>query len=470
MAEPFDIAVVGAGPAGYVAALRAAGHGARVAIAEKHLLGGTCLNYGCIPSKALLATGERIQQIREAGELGVKISGEPQVDWPAVQKRKDRVLKTLRGGIGQLFKARNVALYEGTARLDGPGTLAVTAADGQVSPVSARQILLCPGSTPVRIPGWPEDPERVCTSDESLHWKTLPESLLIVGGGVIGCEFACMMHAMGVKVTVVEMLPGLLPNMEPCLGEQIAKTFRGRGMEIHVDTRVEEMGLTDTGVRAKISGGREILAERVLVSVGRRPVIDALGLETVGLTSERGFLRVDERMATTAAGIWCAGDATGRQLLAHAGSAQGEVAADNALGHERRYDSPIPEAVYTFPEVAAVGLTSRAARERNIPVSVGVFPIGHLGKAMAVGHTEGFVKVLRRRDSGELLGVHMLGHNVTEIVAAATGLLHQKVSVAEVAETVFAHPTISESLKEAAADAIGEAIHLPPRKVVRLRG
>ena len=466
MSKHFDIIVIGAGPGGYVAALKAAQLGASVAIVEQGLLGGTCLNVGCIPSKALLASAELIHAIRGAEAMGVMVPGDVTFDWPAIQTRKDNVLKTLRGGIKSLLAARKVTLFQGRARLGGPGKITITSPSG-TEDISAGKIILAVGSIPARIPGWPADPERICTSDESLHWQTLPARLLIVGGGVIGCEFACMMREFGVQVTVVEMMPSLLPELDESLGEPLQKVFTKRGIQCFTGTKVEALTVDNT-VKAVLGNGQTVEADRVLLSIGRRPNTADLGLETVGLTTDRGFIRVDDHMETAVKGVYCIGDANGRCLLAHAASAQGVAAVENALGCAHAFSAPIPSAVYTFPEIGAVGMTQAQARQAGIPVAIGLFPLAALGKAIAVGHNEGFVKVIRHRETDELLGVHMMGHNATECIAAAAALLHKRVTVREMAEVVFAHPTIGESLKEAAEDALGMALHLPPRKVLRV--
>ncbi len=362
-----------------------------------------------------------------------------------------------------------MSIFQGSAVLDGPGKITVKKPDGPAEQITADTVILASGSVPSRIPGWPADANIVCTSDEALHWKTLPQRLLIVGGGVIGCEFACMMQAMGVDVTVVEMLPQLLPNMDAQIAELLTKIFTKRGIKMHVGVKIEQMHLTPaSGAKATLANGQSIEADRVLVATGRKPNTAKLNLASVGITPDRGFVRVDDRMQTPIKGYYCIGDANGRCLLAHAASAHGIVAVENALGHDHVFDAPIPNCVYTFPEIAAVGMTAEEARAKSIPVSVGNFPLAFLGKAMAVNDAEGFAKVVRHRETNQLLGVHMVGHNATECIAAAGALLHQKVSVEAVAETVFAHPTISESIKEAAEDALSMALHLPPRKVMRV--
>jgi dihydrolipoamide dehydrogenase len=468
MSNQFDIAVLGAGPGGYVAALKAGQSGAKVALIEKSHLGGTCLNNGCIPSKALLASAELLHHIHHAAELGIDLNGSAAANWTKIQARKDKIIQTLRGGIKGLLGARKVSIFQGQAVLNGPGKINIAKADGGNDAISAAKTILAVGSVPARIPGWPTDPNLVCTSDEALHWKTLPKKLLIVGGGVIGCEFACLLQAIGVEVTIVEMLPQLLPSIDGQIAETMAKIFKARGIKIFTGVKIENLVVNGETAKATLGNGETIEADRVLVATGRKPNTAEVGLQSVGLSTDRGFLRVNDKMETTVAGYYCIGDANGRCLLAHAASAHGVVAAENALGHHHSFTAPVPNCIYTFPEVAAVGLTPEEAQAKGLPISIGFFPLAYLGKAMAVNDTEGFVKVVRDRQTDRMLGVHMIGHNVTECIAAAGALLHQKVKVTDVAETVFAHPTISEALKEAAEDALSMGLHLPPKKVLRV--
>ncbi len=469
MSHKHDLIIIGAGPGGYVAALRAAQLGARVAVVEKGHLGGTCLNRGCIPSKALLTAAELMHSFKHAApNWGITCTGEVAYDWPRIQKHKDRVLRQNRAGIRNLFKGRKVEVVEGAAAFEGPGRIKVTGKAGKPVQLTADRIILATGTEPSRIAGWPDDPRLVCTSDEAVHWADLPRRLMIVGGGVIGCEFACMMQPFGVDVTVVEMLPALLPGLDAELGAGLEKIFKQRGIACHTDVKVEDLATGSAGLTAKLSNGKRIEVDRILVATGRRPNTADLGLDAAGIkTNGKGFIPVDETMRTNIEGHYCIGDVNGQCLLAHAASAHGIAAAENALGEGRPFDKPIPSAVYTFPEIGAVGMTEQEADQRGVPVSIGRFPLSHLGKAMASQHTDGFVKVLRHRESDELLGVHVLGHNATEIIAVAGALLHQKVKLHEMAEIVFAHPTISEAVKEAAEDAIGLGLHLPPRKVIR---
>lgn len=466
MSEHYNLVVLGAGPGGYVAALKAGQLGASVALIEKHHLGGTCLNYGCIPSKAILASSELIHKVSHAGDMGIDISGTITPNWGKIQQRKDRVLAMLRSGIKSLLGSRKVRLFEGSAAIDGAGKIVIDA-NGNKQPITADKIIVATGSVPSRIPGWPTDPTKVCTSDEALHWKSLPSSLLIVGGGVIGCEFACMMQPLGVQVTIVEMLPRILPNLDEQFAEQLTKTFSKRGINIFTGVKIVDLKSVDEGIVATLDNGQTISASIALVATGRKPNTAGIGLESIGLATNRGFIPVNDKLETDVKDVYCIGDANGRCLLAHSASAQAIIAAENALGQDKTDHAPIPICVYTFPEIGSVGLTATEARERNIPISIGQFNLAGLGKAMAANDREGFVKFVRNRETDEILGIHMMGHNATECIAAAGVLLHQKVKTHDAADLIFAHPTMSESIKESLEDSIGEGIHAPPRKVIR---
>ena len=470
MADHFQLLVIGAGPGGYVAALKAAQLGARVAVVEKHHLGGTCLNYGCIPSKALLSSAEMLHSVRHADKWGVKVGGDVGFDWNAITAHKDKTIRQLRGGIASLLKGRAVTQLAGKARFEGPGRVVVTAADGSEQLVTADKVIVATGSAPMRIPGWPDDPAIVCTSDEAVHWTDLPKKLLIVGGGVIGCEFACMMQSFGVD--------GDDRRADAANSADARRRSRRRTAESlqaarhRLSSRHE--GRRDAYCRRRPSprGCRPAnrwTFDRVLVATGRRPNTGDVGLDRAGIRIDRrGFVEVNDRLETNVAGHYTIGDANGRSMLAHAASAQGVAAAENALGHAKPFDAAIPSAVYTFPEVAAVGMTEQEARDAGLPIAIGRFPIGHLGKAMAARHQEGFVKIdppprdervaRRTPDRPQCDGVHRRGH----------GLDSAKGVDADVAETVWAHPTISEAIKEAAEDALGVGLHLPPRKVMRI--
>ena len=467
MSRHFDLLVIGAGPGGYIAALKGAQLGASVGIIENHHLGGTCLNYGCIPSKALLASAEMLHSVHEAGRWGVEITGNVGFDWKKVTSHKNRTIKQLRGGIAGLLKSRSVEHLQGTGSLDAPGRVVVTGTRGEQELVTSDKVILAVGASPNRIPGWPTDSDLICTSDEAVHWSSLPKRLLIVGGGVIGCEFACMMQSFGVEVTIVEMLPHLLGSLDSDLSTELRRVFEQRGMAIHLGTKVDGLDVAKQEIQVQLSSGERLSFDRVLVATGRSPKTREIGLERIGIaTNQRGFVQVDDQLETNVVGHYCIGDANGLSMLAHAASSQGTFATENALGRAAPWAVAVPSAVYTFPEVASVGITQQEADEQSIPIAIGRFPLAHLGKAMATGHTDGFVKMIRHRETGQLLGAHMIGHNATEYVAAATALLQQKVTMEEVAETVWAHPTLSEAIKEAAEDSLSMALHLPPRKVL----
>ena len=462
--DHYNIAIIGAGPGGYVAALVAAQLGAKVALIEKQHLGGTCLNNGCIPSKALLASAELLAQIKDANSLGVNISGTVEFDWPAIQKRKDKTLQKLRMGIAGLLKTRLVTVINGTAKLDGKNIIAITN-DNKTQTITADNIIIATGSTPSLIPNLPDAANIICTTDQALHWDTLPNKLLIVGAGVIGCEFACMMAEFGVDVTMVEMQDTLLPEMDHELGKSLAKVFIQRGIRLCTSTKITDLTINDHLAEAALTDGTTIRADRVLIATGRTPNTDTLSLDTAGIATDRGFVTVNDKMQTSAPGYYCIGDANGRCLLAHAASAQAEVAVKNALGQNAEYNLPVPNAVYTFPEIASVGLTTQQAQAQNLPITIGRFPIGCLGKAMAAAHDFGFAKVIRHADNDALIGVHIISHNATEIIASAAAMLTQKATTSDLAEMIFAHPTLSEAVKEAAADSFCAAIHLPPKKI-----
>jgi dihydrolipoamide dehydrogenase len=465
----FDIVVIGSGPGGYIAGLKAAQMGARAMVIENHHLGGTCLNYGCIPSKALLSSAELLHTMQHAANWGIAVNGSIECDWQQVIGHKDKIIRQLRSGIAALFKGRKVEQGSGRGSFEAPGRVVVTPEDGAPRVVTADQVIIATGSVPSRIPGWPDDSALVCTSDEAVHWTSLPKRLLIVGGGVIGCEFACMMQAFGVEVTVVEMLAGLIPTMDQDLGTALGKIFKQRKIECHLDTKIEAIEVTSQGtVQARLSSGQSRQFDRVLVATGRRPNTNGLGLDRAGIQADsRGFVPVNDLLETNLRGHYAIGDVNGRCLLAHAASPHGVAAVENALGAGKPFESPIPSAVYTFPEVASVGISEQQARKQGLPIAIGNFPIGHLGKAMAARHPEGFVKLIRHRETGQLLGAHMIGAHATECIAATTGLLHMRASMHDVAETVWAHPTISEAIKESAEDALNMGLHLPPRKILR---
>jgi dihydrolipoamide dehydrogenase len=454
----YDLTVIGSGPGGYVAAIHAARMGASVAILEQKDTewGGTCLNWGCIPTKALIQGAEVFQAVRRAAEFGVR-APEPEVDWPAMQGRKDRVVEGMRKGVQGLLQANGVEMITARGKLAG-GTR--VNADGRE--LEARSVLLAPGSA-VALPPVP-GAELGLTSDTILGLDHVPESLIVIGGGVVGMEFAGVFSLLGAKVTVIEMLDQLLAPMDPDVAGRFQQLMARRGVAFHLGARVEEIARVDGRARVRFAGG-DVEAEQVLVATGRRPNTADLGLEQVGIAMNRAAVAVDQYLRTNAEGIYAIGDATGITMLAHAASYQGEIAVTNALG-ERRISADytaIPACIYTDPEIAYVGQSEAQARANGHDVKVGQFPFSALGRAMLLGETSGLVKVVADQD-GYLLGVTIMGPRATDLIAEAALALNVGITAAELSHVVHAHPTLPEALAEAALDVDGRAVHIAPRR------
>ncbi len=462
-----DVAVIGGGPAGYVAAIRAARLGARALLIENDALGGTCVNRGCIPTKALLHAVELKRLGEQAAGYGITY-GPPAVDVSRLMARKQEVVKQLVGGVGALMRANKVEVLAGAARLTGGRTADVRLADGSTETVSARAIILASGSVTAALPVPGADGQHVIDSDGALSLAEMPDSVVIVGGGVIGAEFACIFRGLGAEVTVIEMMPQLIPTEDADLAAALASFLKAQGVQVFTGAQVQEMRQRDGGAEVLFQSGGEpksARGQKVLVAVGRRPNTADLGLELAGARLERGRVAVNERMETGVPGLYAAGDVTGGMLLAHKAMAEGEVAAENAAGMSARMDyRAVPRCLYTLPEIAAVGLTEQQAQDEGYDVSVGRFPFSASGRAATAGQRDGFVKVVADAGSGELLGVHIAGPQATELIAEAALALRMEATLADVAACIHAHPTLSEALREAALDASGGAIHIPPRR------
>ena len=451
----FDLTVVGSGPGGYVAAIHAARQGARVAIVEEREWGGTCLNWGCIPTKALIQSVEVLAMARRAAEFGVTIpSAEP--DWPVMQARKDKVVAGMRNGVQSLLKSNGIELVAGRGRLSGGLTVAVDGRD-----LGATNILLAPGSVPAQppIPGI----EHGLTSDDILAIRDIPSSLVIVGGGVVGMEFAGIFNTLGAKVTVIEMLDQVLTPLDPELANRFQQLMTRKGIEFNLSSRVEGIEKGQAGFRVKFEG-RELEADLVLVATGRVPATDDMGLDEAGVVREGRAVKVDGHLRTNVPNVYAIGDATVISMLAHTASYQGEVAVANALGKKITADyRAIPACVYTDPEIAFVGLSEAQARAAGESVKVGAFPFSALGRAQVLGETAGMVKLVTDAD-GQLLGGTIMGPRATDLIAEVALAISQGLTAAELAHTVHAHPTLPEAVFEAALDVDGEAVHLAPRK------
>jgi dihydrolipoamide dehydrogenase len=462
MADKYDVLVIGAGPGGYVAALRASQLGAKVGIIEDTYIGGVCLNVGCIPSKALLRSAEVYETLGEAKQFGIVVDGTIEPDWPAIQTVKDQAVKRLTGGVGTLLKKAGVTIYEGRGRFRDRHTLEVSAADGpQV--LTADKVIVATGSRPIRLPLPGFDLPGVLDSTGALGLASLPASLLIVGGGVIGVEFANIYASFGVQVTVVEMLDRLLPMMDPEISTEVARSLRRKKVASYVESRASEIVQRGDLLRVSVTtpkGEEQFDVEKVLVSVGRRPNVEDLGLEVVGVRVERG-IAVNERMETNVPGVYAIGDVTGKWWLAHVASKEGVVAAENACGHSTQIDyKSVPSCVFTHPEVATVGLTEDQARAQGYDVLVGKFPFLANGKAVTYGERGGFVKVVSERKYGEVLGLHIVGPHASDLILEGGLALQLEATLDEIDATTHAHPTLGEAIAEAALDAQGRALQI----------
>ncbi|MDR1649523.1 MAG: dihydrolipoyl dehydrogenase [Synergistaceae bacterium] len=455
------IAVIGGGPGGYVAAIRAAQLGAEVTLIEENKLGGTCLNVGCIPTKALLHSAHLLDEIRNGAEYGVTAT--PALDFAQVQKRKEKIVNQLVEGVGGLMRANKIAVVQGRASFKDAKTLQVK---GQSEAILAfDKIIIATGSRPVKLPIPGIDSPRCVDSTGALNFEAAPKSMLIIGGGVIGVELATAYSAFGTKITIVEMEQEILPLLDSELAGILRKILTERGVEILASAKLES--IEDKGTLAKVNvglGGKKLAfeAEKVLVSVGRRTNTEALGLDSVGIEHDRGRITVDNAMRTSVPGVYAIGDCLGRTMLAHVASVQGEIAAENALGREAVYEERTnPSCVYTDPEFASVGLTEKEAQKRGVKYIVGRFPLAANGKALIAGGERGIVKILADPKYDEIIGLHILGPRATDMIGEGAFAIGVESTLDEMEKIVHAHPTLSEAIREAALAAKKRAIHMP---------
>ncbi len=457
-----DIAVIGAGPGGYVAALRAAQLGAQVAIIERDKIGGVCLNWGCVPTKALLRSAEVLKLAHGAAEFGVMLEG-VRFDWKAAQKRKDAVVRRLAGGVRMLLDRAKVQVLSGTARFESSGVLEVSTAAG-LERIQATSYIIAAGSRPASLPVPGLEGSAVLSSDGALALEALPESLLVIGAGPIGVEFATLFSACGVSVTLVEVLPRVLPALDADLGAEVERSLKKAKVKILTGSKVVRVEKHDHKQRVAISSnGQEasIEVEKILTAVGRRPNVESLALDSVGVLVDKTGVRVDEHMRTSASGIYAIGDVVGRMLLAHVAMHEGLVAVQNALGQKRsmNYDA-VPGCVFSWPEVASVGLGEEQARARGYDVLVGKFPFRANGKALAYGEYDGLVKIVAEGKYGQILGVHIVGPHASDLIQEGTLLLGLEATLDELEAVIHPHPTLSEALAEAALAARGRPLHI----------
>lgn len=462
----YDVIVIGAGPGGYVCAIRAAQLGKKVAIVERQWLGGVCLNVGCIPSKALLDSAHLVHSVRErADEYGLNFE-KLDIDYGPALERSRAAADRLTKGVGFLMKKNEIEVIMGEAVFKSSKELQITTEDGEQKSVTADNIVVATGAKAATIPGVEVDGERVITYLEAITQESVPKSVVIVGAGPIGLEFATLWNSYGVEVTIVEMLDRLAPLEDPEVSKELAKAFQKRGIEFKVGHKVEDIEVLKTKVKVNVSAGDEkttIDGEQALIAIGWAPNTEGLGLDAAGAeVDDKGYVKIDERMATSAGGVWAIGDVTGKLMLAHVASAMGIVCSENIAGVETiELDyKMLPRATFCQPQIASFGYTEEEAKEQGYEVAVGRFPFQANGKALGMGETAGWVKLITDAKYGEILGAHLIGPEVTELLPELTISQMMELTPAEIARNVHAHPTLSETLMEAAHAAEGHAIHI----------
>jgi dihydrolipoamide dehydrogenase len=457
----YDIAVIGAGPGGYVAAIRASQLGARVALIEKKYLGGVCANIGCIPTKALIHSARMKLLAHNFEKFGIEI-GEPDVNFEKVAAHRDRVVSRLRKGVESLLKGNKVEVIKGKAQFTDEHILSVKTDGNEETTIEADKIIVATGSVPARLPIAEPDGKQIIDSSVAVSLKELPESMLIIGAGYIGCEFAAAFAGLGVDVKVVEMLDRILPLMEEDCAREVAKQLKKQGVDLHTGTKVENISKSKSAVTAELSDGERVKADKVLVAIGRRPSAEELNLQAAGLeVQDDGSIDVNAHMQTEVPHIYAIGDVTGGVMLAHVASQEGVVAAAHATGKlSAKMDyRVVPACAFTQPQVASVGLSAEEAEEQYDEVIVKKFPMIALGKAQVEGETGGFVKMIAEAKTGEVLGVHIVSHEASNLLGEASLALKLEATAEELAETIHAHPTMPESLREAAEGVIGLPIN-----------
>ncbi len=463
----YDVAVIGSGPGGYVGAIRAGQLGLKTVLIEKdNKFGGTCLHVGCIPTKDLLLNVEVYDYFKRAKEFGIDCKGYS-IDWSAIQARKAKVVTKLAKGVEFLLKKNKVDIVQGYGRLAGPGRISVTDAKNQTREIQAKNIVLATGSEAKMIPGIEPDSKTILTNKEILNLKELPKSMVVIGSGAVGVEFASIFHRFGTEVTVLEMLPRMVPLEDEEVSAELEKSFKKQGIKVHTGAKVQKVGKGAKGVSVEFTDAngkaQKLDAETCLVAVGRAPNTQNLGLEKTKVKLERGFIKVDPYMRTDEPGVYAIGDiVAGSPLLAHVGSMEGIVAVTHAAGKDAEPINyrQVPNCTYTEPEVSSVGLTEKKAREEGYKVKVGKFPFAGNSKAAILGDQTGFVKIVSDERYGEILGVHMIGPRVTEMIAEAVVVIRLEGTVEDLEHTIHPHPTLTEAVPEAAHAVFGTPIHI----------
>lgn len=466
MAEHYEAVVIGTGPGGYVCGIRLAQLGLKTAVVERESLGGVCLNWGCIPSKAVIHAGKTLESFGKADAMGI-MPGDaaPSVDVGKLRGWKEGIVKRLTGGIGTLLKSNGATVLKGTARMTGPKALTVTAEDGSEQAITADNIVIATGCRPVELPGLPLDDPMIWTAKGALELEEIPERLGVIGGGIIGLELGTAFAKLGSKVTVIELMPNLLTGVDPELAKVVEKGLRKKKIKIYKEARTKSLEKGDDGgvlvVETK-KGEERIPVDRVLVSVGFRPNTESLGLESTGVEmTDRGYIPKDHRGATNVAGIWAIGDVTGPPFLAHRASKEGIVVAEAIAGQASALDYQcLPSAIFTDPEIATVGLSAEEAEEAGYEVEVSRFPYAALGRALASNIKDGSFKLISEKGTGVLLGAGIVGSEASNLIAEAAVLIEMGGTVEDLASTIHAHPTLAEGLMEAGEVALGHPIHI----------
>jgi dihydrolipoamide dehydrogenase len=462
----YDVIVIGAGPAGYVGAIRASQLGLKTAIIDKQWLGGVCLNIGCIPSKALLKNADVVHTLRERGkEFGFSLDN-LKIDYSVAVKRSRKVSNRLVKGVGFLMKKNKIDVHMGAAKFTAPDTVEVTDPDGEAQPHQGKNIVIATGASAAVPPGWDVDGKQILTYNEAILQENLPKSVIVIGSGAIGVEFATIWNSYGVDVTIVEMLPNIVPLEEEEVSTELAKAFKKQGIKVLTNHKVTSLVAKDGAVEVQVETDgetKELEAEQALIAIGVKPNSASLGLEEVGVKlTDNGMVEIDERMATNIPGIWAIGDVTGKLMLAHVGSAQGIVCAENIAGEDTivlDYEM-LPKVTFSQPQVASFGMSEATAEERGYEIKVGRYPFQANGKALGLGESAGWVKIITDAKYGEILGAHMIGPEVTELLPELTLAQMMEITTAEIAQNVHAHPTLSEVLMEAAHGAEGHSINI----------
>jgi dihydrolipoamide dehydrogenase len=465
VAETFDVVIIGSGPAGYVGAIRAAQLGLKTALIEKDKrLGGTCLHRGCIPTKSLLWTAELFHHIKEAADFGIDVAA-PVANWVNAQKHKAKVVGKGANAIDFLMRKNKVSVLKGHGRIAGKGKVEVTAEDGSKQTLDTKNILIATGSVPKSLPNVPVDHKRVLNSDSILEIDRIPKSLIVIGAGAVGCEFASVFNHLGSQVSIVEYMPNLLPIEDIDASKELEKHFKRRKIDLHTGAKVEKVEHTANGVKLTMTVGsetRSIEAEIVLSAVGRSPVSEDIGLQKTSIQAERGFIKTDSMMRTSEPNVYAVGDVIPTPMLAHVASAEAVLAVEHIAGKNPQpinYDLT-PSATNCYPEVASVGLTEKKARERGYDVKTGIFPFAAITKAAISNEANGLIKVVSDKKYDEVLGVHLVGPHATELLAEACVALRLEITTEELAHTMHAHPTLSEIMKEGAEATLGHPIHI----------